>query len=582
MSSQNDTFPYTPLVTSQIRLLVLLPGSKRQPISCNLATVMLHAPENEEVPVYHALSYQWGPPHPTTKIYVNNAPFHVRNNLFEALRELRYEYFPRCLWIDAICINQTDNTERGTQVSIMSDIFRSATKVLVWLGEASHNSDMAFEILASVRGHLGLIHKMARSWQAAGVDVAQFTNNQVEMALLSICTRPYWSRLWIIQEILSSSSVDILCGSKVLGWEEFWTGLQCIANINIPSAGGVGPCVSKPAYLIARKAFCHSKRYTIEELFVLCLECNSQCEDIRDRVFGLLSLSWDLKIMPDYSKSVQELYLDVIQAHCSATHSSSGRPDLPPLYWNHLISDCELIATTRRLLRDPLYSPEKDGLPAIRSAIQIPLSQQIKETFVEIRVYALSRIEAVGPIFCAPKLLNDRTSYYAHLPVDIQHDYIADPIPFSEREFYGVTVIGEAYSSTGAPHARFIRDKLQSRSMILQCDGHHRAFSSRNLAYGSDYGISTPEVQPGDILCHMHCFGFCVIRMLEDPNSFTLVSTAIANGHGNNLLVRKSGLGECTQHLEGEVLVVICRADCLENDHFKIVIDFETLLLLVR
>ncbi|KAE9382019.1 HET-domain-containing protein, partial [Stipitochalara longipes BDJ] len=202
MSSQNSSILYSPLEDDEIRLLVLVPGSGSKSIHCRLATVKLQT--QAEVPVYEALSYMWGPPSPSTLIYVNDTPFEVRNNLFEALKQLPYEYFPRCLWVDAICINQKDNSERGHQVAIMSSVFRAATKVLVWLGGARDNSDMAFEALASVHGHLGMLHSIAKSWIMAGVDVTRYNSNQVETALLSICRRPYWSRVWIIQEILSA------------------------------------------------------------------------------------------------------------------------------------------------------------------------------------------------------------------------------------------------------------------------------------------------------------------------------------------------------------------------------------------
>lgn len=129
----------------------------------------------------------------------------------------------------------------------MSDIFRAATKVLIWLGEASDNSDMAFEALASVHGNLGLLHGMAKSWHGAGLDVSKYMSNQMETALVSVCNRAYWSRVWIIQEILSASSVDVLCGSKVLVWEEFRTGLNCISNIRVDLWGAGRFCESTPA-----------------------------------------------------------------------------------------------------------------------------------------------------------------------------------------------------------------------------------------------------------------------------------------------------------------------------------------------
>ena len=189
MSAYNNAILYSPLEADEIRLLVLLPGSRNESIQCRLARVKLQS--QEEVPVNHALSYMWGPPLPTTLIHVNDTPFEVRDNLFEALKQLRNEYFPRCLWVDAICINQKDNSERGHQVAIMSSVFRLATKVLVWLVEARDNSDMAFEALASVHGHLGLLQSMAKSWILAGVDGSTYPSNQVEGALLSICKRPY-------------------------------------------------------------------------------------------------------------------------------------------------------------------------------------------------------------------------------------------------------------------------------------------------------------------------------------------------------------------------------------------------------
>jgi hypothetical protein len=103
MSSANSTIQYNSLETNEIRLLLLLPGSGDEAICCKLMTVELQSAGYEKVPVYHALSNVWGRPQPTSRIYISRAPSEVRGNLLEALKQVLYIYFPRYLWVDAIC-----------------------------------------------------------------------------------------------------------------------------------------------------------------------------------------------------------------------------------------------------------------------------------------------------------------------------------------------------------------------------------------------------------------------------------------------------------------------------------------------
>lgn len=98
MSSANSTIQYNSLETNEIRLLLLLPGSGNEAICCELTTVKLQNEGYEKVPVYRALSNVWGKPQPTSQTYTSRAPFEVRSNLFEALKQLRYSYFSRYLW----------------------------------------------------------------------------------------------------------------------------------------------------------------------------------------------------------------------------------------------------------------------------------------------------------------------------------------------------------------------------------------------------------------------------------------------------------------------------------------------------
>lgn len=115
-----------------VRVLVMEPGRREQPIRCSLKVVNLAS--TQYIP-YEALSYVWGPPDLAQAIQVNHSKFAVSTALFQALLHLRHHRKSRAIWIDAICINQADLAERGAQVLLMEHIYSKASRVVVWLGE---------------------------------------------------------------------------------------------------------------------------------------------------------------------------------------------------------------------------------------------------------------------------------------------------------------------------------------------------------------------------------------------------------------------------------------------------------------
>ncbi|KAK3339775.1 heterokaryon incompatibility protein-domain-containing protein [Lasiosphaeria hispida] len=110
--------------------------------SCSAQSRVAHA--------YDALSYTWGSvadSNPT--IFVNGHERAVTANLCAALWHLRDPSGERTLWIDALCINQQNNQEKGQQVQSMAKIYAKASRVIVWLGEPTVDSDLAFNALLS-------------------------------------------------------------------------------------------------------------------------------------------------------------------------------------------------------------------------------------------------------------------------------------------------------------------------------------------------------------------------------------------------------------------------------------------------
>jgi hypothetical protein len=72
---------------------------------------------------YEALSYVWGKPTEAKhNLVVNDCSMPVTTNLYSTLQSLRYPDKSRLLWIDAICIDQRNETEEITQLPMMGGI----------------------------------------------------------------------------------------------------------------------------------------------------------------------------------------------------------------------------------------------------------------------------------------------------------------------------------------------------------------------------------------------------------------------------------------------------------------------------
>jgi hypothetical protein len=141
---------YAPLDPSktEIRLIELLPRAPNcspqiEPLPrCNLIHVSL-----DDKPNYAALSYTWEDPRDTQMIMVGHSSVPVTRNLYSALEHLRYDKTVRVIWIDALCINQSDDEEKSWQVQLMREIYQRATYVCIWLGPADNTSDEIMDFL---------------------------------------------------------------------------------------------------------------------------------------------------------------------------------------------------------------------------------------------------------------------------------------------------------------------------------------------------------------------------------------------------------------------------------------------------
>ncbi|KAM0228447.1 hypothetical protein ACHAP5_011942 [Fusarium lateritium] len=128
-----EPFPYESLKLKEIRLLHVQAGDSDL-ISIQLSNVNL-ATE----PAFWALSYVWGSWENPATVLINETPFRITRNLYNALDEYRRQFSDdgntaAFLWVDAICVNQNDQQEKSVQVPRMSDIYGKCERVLAWLG----------------------------------------------------------------------------------------------------------------------------------------------------------------------------------------------------------------------------------------------------------------------------------------------------------------------------------------------------------------------------------------------------------------------------------------------------------------
>ncbi|KAF2719329.1 HET-domain-containing protein, partial [Polychaeton citri CBS 116435] len=138
---------YSPLLPWQTRVLRLYPdrgdrdGDRScEPLVADLIIVNLLSTEGvtvngtTQVIGYEALSYTWGSPHLTNRMFCNGVAIAITRNLASALHKLRSPTSTRYVWADAICINQHDRQERADQVAKMLHIYQKASSVTAWLG----------------------------------------------------------------------------------------------------------------------------------------------------------------------------------------------------------------------------------------------------------------------------------------------------------------------------------------------------------------------------------------------------------------------------------------------------------------
>jgi hypothetical protein len=253
-----NRFKYKPLCqsTSDIRLLKLLPnnGKFKNTPACHIFHTSLNSNSG-----YVALSYVWGDTKSSRIILVEKYPMRVTRSLYDALMAIRPSKEPLVIWIDFLCINQSDTKEKSWQVALMGNIYRQAQKVIAWLGPADDSSDAVMDYLIELGERAdacGLAmgpEICLRLWLALASNppavqknleiqasaLALFVGSRLPISamqallhsidglhsrdkllpmagLTRLFGRPWWGRVWVLQEIALPQHAEFVCGTRII------------------------------------------------------------------------------------------------------------------------------------------------------------------------------------------------------------------------------------------------------------------------------------------------------------------------------------------------------------------------------
>ena len=385
-------FSHSPLTNArtQIRLLYLLPNTDNTaPIEAQL-----QAFDKAGVPPFAAISYTWGIDGPSKTITVNGSILAVTRSCWYALWQVRFHGATLPVWIDSVCINQRDTAEKQAQVSHMHSIYTHACVTYCCVGPHARDSAWLCEMLVrqTMEREHQLVYKapidsqvvLNDSMKTASTNIRSHTSQDYEYSNLQhnhrfhplvskdfdrlhraykdFTNRPYWSRLWVLQEIVLSRRTEIWCDTVILKLEHLTQGTslatRTMPNDTISTLHDIVELKTMTRALSANNSF-----DGVNPLLLLRILSRKLCSDSRDMIYGSLSMiPW--AIIPDYTRSTYDVAAEAIERVLQflPTGSLAEVNETAFLIAGRLIVEGKDPSITAKLLYTRLRSPPPEYL----------------------------------------------------------------------------------------------------------------------------------------------------------------------------------------------------------------------------
>lgn len=327
----------------EIRLLTLQPGSSSDDIQIKVSRRVISAElmtddnlvSARSGPAWECLSYTWGNMEDSKTIYVEHddptyggiASFEVGLNLFAALQQLRYCDRERLLWIDAICIDQSGTPqsikEKSHQIPAMLEIYQLSSAVVIWLGEASEDSDLA----------MGFLQQLGESFEYDWTTYGMFSTSKLRpstiellnhwdsrfawttpehRALCNLFSRDWFKRVWTRQEAFAgSSSSVVMCGSTIVPLSVFRNAIQLLGvkGLDVRDPGNEENLANLGRAIAVLEK--NSQSYsTILDLMSKIR--GGKCKEPQDKIYGCLGMI-KLIVNPAFARSIPTDYPPTVE-----------------------------------------------------------------------------------------------------------------------------------------------------------------------------------------------------------------------------------------------------------------------------
>jgi hypothetical protein len=321
----------------EIRLLRIVEddsSSNEDRLECSMEVASL----NTESLDYLALSYCWGPPDFDYEITCNGYAIAVTRNLSLALLSFRNSIRRLPIWVDQVCINQSDLDERASQVMIMRSIYSKCTICMCHIGEKDEAMEIAMSYIPYRLRKMGRepLDKVYGNYDGIFLDNAVFDFAGMQ-ALLQLAQRPYFTRTWIIQEMAVSNINIVACDTLSFFWDDFQIVFEervvsqislgiftTFGRFNFMEVNQIVQQLSSLHQYRMGVKFSHEALDYVSKLIALtCRGRNFKASDPRDKIFALQGIAVDghLFSAPDYRKSVELVYQEFAEVCCSQGYS---------------------------------------------------------------------------------------------------------------------------------------------------------------------------------------------------------------------------------------------------------------------
>lgn len=418
-----------------IRVVTIKPGRDNDAIELTLHEQPLGSS-------HVCLSYVWGSATDTKDIVVNGESFAARENLFSFLLAARRQGVAEPLWIDAICINQHDISERNKQVQMMGQIYKQAKYVTVWLGLPHLDLKPLVTFRRALDGIMPATAcaspKLHRHWQSCFQDpawpswsseekfnrlgclqkqVATLSDKQsIEFgqslwhfysqlnkdlydALEAIGHATYFSRAWIVQETILAQSITLIGESQMI---EFQPVLYLLIELATPPSNG--PVWWRELKTIETGLFFHtlinsSRKLDLDILQALTVNLDQGCQDPRDHIYSIRSLvKGGQGITVDYTDTLEVVFGKTLNFAWTWSLSRSPHDTLEAILYTRKVADYTYMSLD-------ISPPNKCPRVSVDNLCQLDLKDKV--TWVRVvtkKDENDSSVALVVPLLCRPRL----------------------------------------------------------------------------------------------------------------------------------------------------------------------------------